>query len=136
MVQAPVLAIPDFSQSFVLEADACNTRIGAVLMQNGHAVAFLSKSLCRRSQTLSTYEKECLAIILAVDKWCAYLQHWEFVVLIDHQSLLHLTHQRLMTGIQQKAFIKLLGLQYSIKYKKGSQMLPLMLYPGNMRLLT
>nr|XP_051211101.1 uncharacterized protein LOC127328548 [Lolium perenne] len=71
MVQAPVLAIPDFSQSFVLETDACNTGIGAVLMQNGHPVAFLSKSLCRRNQTLSTYEKECLAIILAVDKWRA-----------------------------------------------------------------
>jgi transposase InsO family protein len=119
MVQAPVLAIPDFSQSFVLETDACNTGIGAVLMQNGHPVAFLSKSLCRRNETLSTYEKECLAIILAVDKWRAYLQHREFVILTDHQSLLHLTDQRLLTGIQHKAFVKLLGLQYIIKYKKG-----------------
>lgn len=119
MSQAPVLALPDFAQSFVLETDACNTGIGAVLMQNGHPVAFLSQALCSRSQTLSTYEKECMAIILAVDKWRAYLQHREFTILTDHQSLMHLSDQRLLTGIQHKAFVKLLGLQFVIKYKKG-----------------
>jgi hypothetical protein len=110
MSTAPVLAIPDFAQPFVLETDASNIGIGAVLMQGGHPVAFLRKSLCRRSQTLSTYEKECMAIILAMDKWRAYLQHREFLILTDHQSLLHLSDQRLLTGIQHKAFVKLLGL--------------------------
>ena len=94
MSTTPVLAIPDFSQGFVLETDACNTGIGAVLMQNGHPIAFLSQALCRRNQTLSTYEKECMAIILAVDKWRAYLQHREFVIMTDHQSLLHLTDRK------------------------------------------
>jgi hypothetical protein len=61
-----------------------------------------------------------MAIILAVDKWCAYLQHNEFVFLTNHQSLLHLTDQRLLTGIQHKAFVKLLGSQFTIKYKTGS----------------
>ena len=68
---------------------------------------------------MSTYEKECLAIILAVDKWRAYLQHREFVILTDHQSLLHPTDQRLLTGIQHKVFVKLIGLHFVIKYKKG-----------------
>ena len=61
-----------------------------------------------------------MAIIMAVDKWRSYLQHREFVILTDHQSLLHLTDQRLLTGIQHKAFVKLLGLQFTIKYKQGS----------------
>jgi hypothetical protein len=119
MSQAPVLVLPDFEQSFVLETDACNTGIGTVLMQNGHPVAFPSQALCPRNQTLSTYEKECMAIILAVDKWRAYLQHRQFTILIDHQSLMHLSDQRLLTRVQHNAFVKLLGLQFVIKYKKG-----------------
>jgi hypothetical protein len=68
LLTAPVLAVPDFKQSFVLETDACDTGIGAVLMQNGHPVAYLSKHLCPRNQTLSVYEKECLAILMAIEK--------------------------------------------------------------------
>jgi hypothetical protein len=44
-------------------------------MQQGHRIAYLSKALSTKTQTMSTYEKECLAIIMAVDKWKAYLQH-------------------------------------------------------------
>jgi hypothetical protein len=57
MAQAPVLAVPDFSQSFVLETEACNTGVVAVLMQHGHPVAYLSHALHKRNQALSTYEK-------------------------------------------------------------------------------
>jgi hypothetical protein len=110
MSYAPVLALPKFSKGFVLETDASNVGIGVVWMQSGHPVAFLSQALCPRNQALSTYEKECLAIILAVDKWRPYLQHRQFTILTDHQSLWHLINQRLLIGMQQKAFVKLLGL--------------------------
>lgn len=62
MSSAPVLALPDFSQMFVLETDASQTGVGAVLMQQEHPVAFLSKALGPKNQTLSVYEKECMAI--------------------------------------------------------------------------
>jgi transposase InsO family protein/ribosomal protein L21E len=119
LAQAPVLAVPDFTQQFVIETDACKYGVGAVLMQNGHPVAYLSKALCPKNQTLSTYEKECMAILLAIDKWRSYLQHQEFLIRTDQKSLLHLAEQRLTTGIQHKAFVKLMGLTYKIQYKKG-----------------
>lgn len=64
LTTASVLALPDFLKPFVLETDASDSGIGAVLMQGQHPIAFLSKALGPKLQTLSTYEKECLAILM------------------------------------------------------------------------
>jgi hypothetical protein len=56
---------------------------------------------------------------MAVTKWKPYLQHKEFTILTDHKSLIHLNEQKLQQVLQQKAFLKLLGLQYKVIYKKG-----------------
>lgn len=90
---APVLGIPDFTQPFHLETDASGSGVGAVLLQNGHPLAFISKALGPRNQGLSVYEKEYLAILMAVDQWRHYLLHSEFVIHTDHRSLIHLNEQ-------------------------------------------
>lgn len=120
LIQAPVLALPDFSKPFTLHTDASGIGIGAVLSQNGHPIAYLSKTLNSRTQAYSTYEKECLALIMAVEKWKSYLQHQKFTIYTDHKSLIHLEEQQLTNSIQHKAFCKLLGLQYQVKYKQGT----------------
>ena len=79
----------------------------------------MSKVLSPRYKGLSTYEEEYLAIVVAVDQWHPYLQHAEFIILTDQKSLIRLEEQRLTTPWQQKAFTKLLGLRYRIRYKKG-----------------
>jgi hypothetical protein len=66
LVSAHVLSFPNFTKTFVIETDASNDDVGAMLMQEGHPLAFMSKSLGTRSQGLSTYEKEYMAILLAV----------------------------------------------------------------------
>ena len=116
---APVLALPDFSLPFAIETDASGTGIGAVLMQKGNPLAYLSKSLGPRSQGLSTYEKEYMAILAAMDQWKHYLQFGEFHIFTYQKSLIQLSEQRLHTPWQQKVFTKLLGLQYKIIYKQG-----------------
>ena len=78
MIKAPVLALPDFNSLFVVESDACSTGIGAVLSQLGRPVAFFSKALSMKHQALSVYEKEMLAILLAVKKWNSYLMGRHF----------------------------------------------------------
>src|SRR5699024_12729867 len=50
-------------------------------------LAFLSKALGEKNKHLSIYEKEFLALILAVDKWRPYLQRAPFIIRTDHQSL-------------------------------------------------
>lgn len=44
-VSTPVLALPDFAETFVIETDACDSGIGVVLSQKGHPVAFYTKVL-------------------------------------------------------------------------------------------
>lgn len=90
LVSAPVLAIPDFPKTFCIETDASNSGVGAVLLQQRHPLVFISKPLGPKTRGLSTYEKEYLAILIAVDQWGAYLQQAEFVIYTDKKSLVFL----------------------------------------------
>jgi hypothetical protein len=65
MSSAPVLALPDFSTTFVLETDAFGSGIGAILMQNGQPIAFYNQALGPNAEAQSTYHKEALAILQA-----------------------------------------------------------------------
>jgi hypothetical protein len=63
-----VLSLLNFLEPFTLETDACATRLGAVLMQQGQPLAFYTKSLGPKTSALSIYEKEALAIFEALKK--------------------------------------------------------------------
>jgi hypothetical protein len=89
LTNAFVLALPDFSKEFIIETCACATRVGAVLMQQRHPLAFLSKALGPKNQALPIYDKDCLAILLAFKRWKYYLQQKTFTVNIDQRSLIH-----------------------------------------------
>ncbi|CAN1179522.1 Transposon Tf2-9 polyprotein [Linum perenne] len=119
MTTAPVLALPDFTKAFTLETDASGIGIGAVLSQQGRPIAYLSQVLSLRNQSLSTYEKEYLAVIFAVGRWRHYLEGHPFTILTDHESLKYLLGQKIHTHIQKKGLIKLLGLDFEIRYRQG-----------------
>src|ERR1044072_2238422 len=119
MVQAPVLVIPDLQQPFVVETDASSTGVGAVLMQNKHPVAFISKVLSLRNRLWSVYDRELLALVHAVTKWHQYLSIQQFTIMTDQQSLKYLLEQRLSTPAQYRWVTKLMGLSYVIQYKRG-----------------
>jgi hypothetical protein len=119
MSTTPVLALPDFTKQFVLETDASDMGLGVVLMQQEKPIAFLSKSLSATNKYLSIYEKGFLALIMAVERWRAYLQRQEFIIKTNHKSLAYLTDQSLQSELQRKAMTKLMGLQFKIQYKKG-----------------
>ena len=87
MFQAPVLKLPNFNEPFIVETDASGLGIGAILQQRGHPVAYMSKSLALKHHSLSTYEKEFLAVIQDLDKWRGYLLDRYFTIKTDHFSL-------------------------------------------------
>ncbi|GFX80609.1 retrovirus-related Pol polyprotein from transposon 297 [Trichonephila clavipes] len=91
----PVLYSPDFTKPFIIQCDASNLGIGVVLSQvcenEEHPIMFLSKMLSLAEQKYSTTEKECAAIIFAVQKLKCYLDgHQKFVIQTDHNPLVWL----------------------------------------------
>ncbi|GKE40572.1 putative mitochondrial protein, partial [Tanacetum coccineum] len=102
MVKAPVLALPNFEQEFVVKTDVSGKGIGVVLCQNGHPIAYWSKTLSAKHQALSTYEKEFLAVVAALDKWKGYLLDRHFKIRTDLFSLKYLLNQKLTTPFQFK----------------------------------
>ncbi|GJV28318.1 putative mitochondrial protein [Tanacetum coccineum] len=80
MMTTQVLALPNFEKEFVVETDASGSGIGDVLHQDGHLIAYPSNPLPHRHQSLSTYEKEFLAVIMALDRWKGYLLDEHFKI--------------------------------------------------------
>jgi hypothetical protein len=99
MANPPLLALPDFTLPFTLETDACATGIGAILMQQGKPLAFYSKGLGSHNSTKSIYEKEAMAILLALKKWRHYFLGNKLIIKTDQSSLKYLASQKLLEGI-------------------------------------
>ncbi|WVZ15235.1 hypothetical protein V8G54_012801 [Vigna mungo] len=117
----PVLALPNFSKEFILEVDASGQGVGAVLMQDQHPIAYISRSFNSQQIALSTYEKELLGVVFAVQKWRHYLLPKSFTIRTDHQSLKYILDQRLTTAFQQKWLVKLMEFDFNIEYKQGHE---------------
>lgn len=112
LTEAPLLAVPDFSAVLTIEMDAYDMGIGAVLIQESRPINYLSKPLSEKHKTLSIYEKEMSAIVLAIVKWRPYLLGRHFKLKTDHHSLKCLLQQKIHTSAQQKWLSKQLGYDF------------------------
>nr|GFA38058.1 retrotransposon protein, putative, unclassified [Tanacetum cinerariifolium] len=115
------LTLPNFEEECVIEIDALGYGVGAVLQHKRHLIAYRSETLANKHQSLSSYEKELLVVVLALKKWRGYLLDKHFKIKTDHFSLKYMLNQRITTPFQSKWFPKLLGFNYEIEYKKGKE---------------
>ena len=91
LCNSPVLRSPDFAAEFILQTDAFNRGIGAVLSQRhddgvDHPIAYYSKKLQPREERYATVEKECLAIKMAIENFRVYLLGHHFTIQTVHRS--------------------------------------------------
>jgi hypothetical protein len=97
LTTAPVLHLPDFSATFVVDCDASGSGFGAVLHQDGAPIAFFSRPFTARHFKVAAYERELIGLVQAVRHWWPYLWGRAFVVRTDHYALKFMLDQRLST---------------------------------------
>ena len=120
----PILKAPDFSRPFILQTDASDVGIGAILLQEGeddipHPIAFASKKLLDRERHYSTIERECLAIVWGIQKFQEFLYGSQFVLETDHQPLQYLNRAQFQNGRLMRWALALQPYSLTIRAIKG-----------------
>lgn len=125
LVQAPILTCPDFSHPFYLHTDASGYGIGAVLTQRGEesekVICYLSRTLSRTEKNFSPTERECLAVLWAIEKLRPYLEGTAFTVITDHHSLVWLQNLKDPQGRLARWAVRLQQYEFKIVHRKGKE---------------
>ncbi|WVZ14811.1 hypothetical protein V8G54_012377 [Vigna mungo] len=90
-------------------------------MQDQHPITYISQSFNSQKLALSTYEKEMLGVVFAVQKWRHYLLLKRFTIRTNHQRLKYILDQRLTTAFKQKWLVKLMEFDFNNEYKQGRE---------------
>ena len=91
LTSKPLLVFPDSDKPFIIQVDASNYGIGAVLMQNHgqgeQPIAYMSQKLNKQQQNWNATEKECYAVISSIQKWNHFVTGRDFTIRTDHHAL-------------------------------------------------
>ncbi|GJX11922.1 reverse transcriptase domain-containing protein [Tanacetum coccineum] len=116
---APILALPEGSDDFVVYCDASIKGLGAVLMQRMKVIAYASRQLKIHEKNYTTHDLELGAVVFALKIWRHYLYGTKCVVFTDHKSLQHILNQKEL-NMRQRRWIELLSdYDCEIRYHPG-----------------
>ncbi|GJX21021.1 putative reverse transcriptase domain-containing protein [Tanacetum coccineum] len=108
LCSAPILALPEGSENFVVYYDASHKGLGAVLMQKKKVIAYASRQLKIYKKNYTTHDLELGAVVFALKMWRHYLYGTKCVVFTDHKSLQHILDQKEL-NIRQRRWLELLS---------------------------
>ncbi|KAJ9526881.1 hypothetical protein QJQ45_017743 [Haematococcus lacustris] len=119
VAQVPMLRLPDHTQPFQVYCDASLQGVGAVLMQDGYPLAYLSKKLSSAERNYTTGEQELLALITACKEWRCYLEGVPFTLFTDHKPLTALPTQKVLSRRQARWMEFLSRFTFDLQYLPG-----------------
>ena len=94
LMHAPILALPEGNEDFVVFCDASYTGFGCVLMRRNKVIAYASRQLKVNEIDYPTHDLELGAIIFVLKIWRHYLYGVRFTIYSDHKSLKHIFDQK------------------------------------------
>ncbi|GKA47485.1 putative nucleotidyltransferase, ribonuclease H, partial [Tanacetum coccineum] len=101
LCNAPVLALPDGPEDFVVYCDASGLGLGCVLMQRGKVIAYASRQLKIHEKNYTTHDLELGAVVFALKIWRHYLYGTKSVIYIDHKSFKCILKQKELNMCQR-----------------------------------
>ena len=128
IIEAPVLSLPKYGFPFILETDASDVGLGAVLSQriDGklRTIAFASRTLStgeKNKANFSSKKLEFIAIVWAVsDKFRHYLMGSKCTVYTDNSAVAYISRKGELTALEQRWVARLAPFDLDIKYRAGS----------------
>ena len=118
-----MLHAPDFGKRFVLQTDASEVGLGAVLSQihdgREYPVTFVSRKLLPHEKNYATIEKECLAAKWAMGKLRYYLLGCEFALVTDHAPLKWMAHSKDTNARITRWFLHLQDFKFTVEHRAG-----------------
>ncbi|GJS60697.1 putative reverse transcriptase domain-containing protein [Tanacetum coccineum] len=118
---APILALPEGIENFVVYYDASRKGLGAVLMQRDKVVAYASRQLKIHEKIYTRHDLELGAVVFVLKIWRPYLYGTKCVVFTNHNSLQHiLDHKEL--NMRQRRWLEFLSdYDCEIRYHPGKE---------------
>ncbi|GJS04724.1 putative reverse transcriptase domain-containing protein [Tanacetum coccineum] len=119
LCSAPILALPEGSEDFVVYCDASHKGLGAVLMQREKVIAYASRQLKVHEKNYTTHDLELGSVVFALKIWRHYLYGTRCTVFTDHKSLQHILDQKEL-NMRQRRWLELLSdYDCDIRYHPG-----------------
>ncbi|KAL2087296.1 hypothetical protein ACEWY4_018355 [Coilia grayii] len=126
---APILRMPDPDRQLVVEVDASDVGVGAVLSQRSlednklHPCAFFSRRLSVTEQNYDIGDRELLAVKLALEEWRRWLEGASvpFLVWTDHKNLAYLRSAKRLNPRQSRWSLFFTRFNFTLSYRPGSR---------------
>ncbi|GJW78293.1 putative reverse transcriptase domain-containing protein [Tanacetum coccineum] len=116
---APILALPEGSEDFIVYCDASKKGLGAVLMQREKVISYASRQLKIHEKNYTTHDLELGAVVFALKIWRHYLYGTKCTLFTDHKSLQHILNQKEL-NMRQRRWLELLSdYDCDIRYHPG-----------------